>query len=86
MITHAICDLCSKPASSLHLEGELWICKHCQIPPHDQFYIREVGVENPLDPKGSTAHIRDIKSRRYHPQEKRMFRYAPPKTYFFPKG
>lgn len=48
--------------------------------------FKEVGVENPYDKKGSTAHVRDIKSRRLDPKTKKMFYYEPPRTYFFPKG
>lgn len=41
-----------------------------------------------MDPKGSTAHVREIKDRRYHPKEDRTFHYSKElgKTYFFPKG
>jgi hypothetical protein len=51
-------------------------------------YFKEMGTANPLDPKGSTAHVRDIQDRRWHPTEKRMFYYSKekPKTYFLPKG
>jgi hypothetical protein len=47
----------------------------------------EYGHENPSDPQGSTAHVRDIKDRRWHPQEKRTFYYSKElgKKYFFKK-
>lgn len=65
------------------------MCRHCLgqdpslIP-----YFKEMGAANPRDPKGSTAHVRDIEDRRWHPTEKRMFYWSKekPKTYFFPKG
>lgn len=46
-------------------------------------YFKEMGVENPVDAKGSTAHVRDIKNRRYDAKEDRTFQYKPPKKYFF---
>lgn len=49
-------------------------------------YFKEVGTENPMDKKGSTAHIRDIKSRRINPTTGEVFNYTGEKTYFFPKG
>jgi hypothetical protein len=84
-----ICDLCSKPASSLILEGDLWICRYCGLPPADYEapYFRENGGLK-FNPKASKAHVRDVQDRRWHPQEKRMFYYSKekPKTYFVPKG
>lgn len=65
------------------------LCKDCyQRPPaSDTCRLFEMGHENPSDPKGSTAHVRDIKARRYNPTEKRTF-YASElgRTYFIPKG
>jgi len=49
-------------------------------------YFKEMGVENPYDPKGSTAHVRDIKQRRWDQKEKRMFYYKGETRYSFPKG
>lgn len=49
-------------------------------------YFKEVGVENPIDPKGSTAHVRDIKQRRIDTKTRETFYYKPPKRYFFKKG
>lgn len=46
-------------------------------------YFKEMGVENPIDPKGSTAHVRDIKNRRYDAKADKQFQYKPPKKYFF---
>lgn len=71
---YALCDAC-------HAE---WQTQTVKLP-----YFKEMGVENPSDPKGSTAHVRDIKDRRYHPTEKRLFyksQEMPGRTYFFPKG
>ena len=45
----------------------------------------EYGHENPDDPKGSTAHVRDIKTRRLDTKTKKMFYYEKPKTYFLPR-
>lgn len=82
------CDKCKTEVSSKFLDGDWWVCKRCWIAPElaDQCRPFEYGHENPRDPEGSTAHVRDIKQRRWHPEEKRMFYYTPPKTYSFPKG
>jgi hypothetical protein len=48
--------------------------------------MKEVGIENPYDKKGSTAHVRDIKNRRYDPKTDKMFYHEGPKRYFFPGG
>lgn len=54
------------------------------VPQYGSF--KEMGVENPDDPKGSTSHVRDIKMRMIDPESKKVTYYKPPKTYFFPKG
>jgi hypothetical protein len=59
-------------------------CFRAQVPVRLP-YFKEMGVENPMDPKGSTAHVREIKTRRIDPKTKAVFNYEPPKTYFFPK-
>ncbi len=82
------CKRCKKYAPSLHYEQGHWVCRHCrQVGDSMSCRLFEFGHENPLDTKGSTAHVRDIKDRRYHPQEKRLFYYSKElgKTYFFPK-
>ena len=45
-------------------------------------YFKEMGVENPRDPEGSTAHVRDIKARRYDTKENKMFYYKGERSYF----
>lgn len=82
-----ICPKCSKPAMTLRYVDGIFVCAHC-VGRHSDLGCRtfEYGHENPLDPKGSTAHVRDIKARRYDFKEKRTFNYEPPKTYFFPRG
>lgn len=82
----SICEKCEKPASSLYLEEMKWVCKHCRSFDEPSLYFKEVGVENPYDKKGSTAHVRDIKNRRLDTKTNRMFYYEAPKSYFFPKG
>lgn len=81
------CDECNKPASSLRLSDKRWLCRFCLTSETSGCRPFEMGRENPMDPKGSTAHVRDIKDRRWHPQEKRMFYRSRElgKTYFFPK-
>lgn len=87
MIKDASCDLCSAVAPSLFLEGELWLCRQCYRKPDDGLpYFKEMGVENPSDPKGSTAHVRDIKARRLDPSTNKMYYEQPRRTYFFPRG
>lgn len=65
------------------------LCRDCFTfnPDRDSCRLFEYGHENPIDPKGSTAHIRDIRDRRWHPTEKRMFYYSKElgRTYFLPK-
>ena len=83
------CSVCAYPDTTLYYRVGSWYCKTCK--PSDEEtapYFKETGRANPFDPKGSTAHIRDIKDRRWNPKEKRMFYYSKeqPKTYFFPKG
>lgn len=83
------CPRCLKPAISLHYDDGDWACRHCLVSPDsNNCRLFEFGHENPIDPKGSTAHLRDIKDRRWHPTEKRMFYWSKerPKTYFFKKG
>lgn len=83
-----ICPECRKPAATFQLVGDRWLCRICASggePLNCRLF--EFGHENPIDAKGSTAHVRDIKDRRWHPQEKRQFYYSKEmgKTYFFPK-
>ncbi len=89
MVTHAICDLCGKAASSLYLEYDLWICRHC-MNYGAPAVVAMVATEylTPGVPNASPGHLRDIEDRRWHPTEKRMFYYSKekPKSYFFPKG
>lgn len=83
-----LCPRCHKPSSSVYLVGNDWVCSHCVSGFHNSgCRLFEFGVENPVDAKGSTAHVRDIKDRRWHPKEKRLFYYSKElgKTYFFPK-
>jgi hypothetical protein len=54
------------------------------IPMYGSF--KEVGVENPYDKQGSTAHVKDIKKRRLDVKTGKMYYHQEPKTYFFPKG
>lgn len=80
------CPKCQKWAASLHYIDGDWGCRHCMAPfrePNCRLF--EYGIENPVDAKGSTAHVRDIKSRRIDPKTKTVFNYEKPKTYFFPK-
>jgi hypothetical protein len=84
-----ICVECEKPKADLDFLGR---CPGCfeelkwrpPKAPVQAPYFKEMGVENPVDPKGSTAHVRDIKSRRYDEKTDSMYRYHPPKRYFFP--
>jgi hypothetical protein len=81
------CNQCGRFDGTLHWNNG-WVCKDCyQIPSPMNCRLFEFGHENPQDPQGSTAHVRDIKDRRWHPQEKRSFYYSRElgKTYFFPK-
>lgn len=81
-----LCSSCQKPASSLFYVGDGWDCRHCLSGNGDSSCrLFEYGVENPIDSKGSTAHVRDIKARRIDPKTKEMFYYQGPKTYFFSK-
>lgn len=81
------CNVCGCAPGSLYLDDNQWLCKTCYQKPYEERpYVKEMGVENPYDTKGSTAHVRDIKNRRLDPKTKKMFYYQPPKTYFFPKG
>lgn len=68
-------------------DSSQWLCRHCFVGNSDtSCRLFEYGHENPDDPKGSTAHVREIKTRRYDFKEKRTFNYEAPKTYFFNKG
>lgn len=80
------CPECKKPTATFKLVDEKWLCRSCAgswEPLGCRLF--EYGVENPMDPKGSTAHVRDIKARRLDPKTKKLFYYQPPKTYFFSK-
>jgi hypothetical protein len=79
------CENCGYIPSSLHLEGNRWLCSGCYGTPSGTCRLFEYGHENVLDPKGSTAHVREIKTRRLDPVTKTMFHYEPPKKYFFGK-
>lgn len=84
-----MCHSCSNFSASLHYEDGKWVCGLCYRRPESGCRLFEYGQENPMDPKGSTAHVRDIKDRRWHPKEKRLFYYSKEglgKSYFFPKG
>lgn len=81
------CSICNTNKSTEYRYRDgVWKCKHCSARDVSGIYFKEMGVENPGDPKGSTAHVRDIKARRLDPVTQKMFYYKPPKTYFFPKG
>jgi len=82
-----MCSQCKKDAMTLHYQDGDWVCRHCYMAPpaSDTCRLFEFGVENTMDAKGSTAHVRDIKARRIDPKTKQMFYYEKPKTYFFPK-
>lgn len=82
----SICEKCEKPAQSLYFDEGLWICRHCRSFEETGVHFKEVGVENPYDKKGSTAHVRDIKSRRLDTKTGKMFYHQAPKTYYFSKG
>lgn len=79
------CDLCGHVSGTFHLQDGKWVCGHCYVePPLAQTCrMHEFGHENPIDPKGSTAHVREIKTRRIDPKTKEVFNYSPPKTYFY---
>jgi len=81
-----MCPRCGKPTATFILVGDQLICRFCAgvVEPMGCRPF-EFGVENPTDPKGSTAHVRDIKARRIDPVTKTLFYYQTPKTYFFPK-
>jgi len=83
------CETCNENHGTLYYEAGKWFCKYHRYSEESPLpYFKEMGAANPKDPKGSTAHVMDIKDRRWHPEEKRMFYYSKerPKTYFFPKG
>jgi hypothetical protein len=79
------CQSCGRFAVTLHLDEGNWVCRECyQVPPPiETCRLFEKGHANPRDPDGTTAHVRDIQARRWHPKEKRLFYYTPPKTYFY---
>lgn len=83
------CENCYKPSGTYFFdkESKKWFCDDCWNPPPLMDTCRpfEYGHENKDDPKGSTAHVRDIKARRLDTKTKQMYYYAPPKTYFLPK-
>lgn len=81
------CETCGHYATKLHYQVGTWVCRHCYNAPAlvDTCLPFEMGRENPVDPKGSTAHVRDIKARRIDPKTKTQFYYEKPRTYFFPK-
>lgn len=85
-----MCPKCGKQAIKLTYEQETgeFICRYCLTGASSETSCRlfEYGHENPIDPKGSTAHVRDIKARRYDFKEKRLVYAESPKTYFFKKG
>lgn len=87
MSDDGFCPKCHKPSSSLFYVGDGWNCRHCGLDSDNNSSCRlfEFGVENPIDPKGSTAHVQDIKNRRIDPKTKTQFYYQKPKTYFFSK-
>ena len=79
------CAKCHSIASSLFYQDGQWVCNGCyQVPPMTETCrMFEYGHENPQDPKGSTAHVREIKTRRIDPKTKTVFNYSPPKSYFY---
>jgi hypothetical protein len=79
------CQECGHVSGSYYLAFGLWLCRNCYGGVPASCRLHEYGQENPMDPKGSTAHVRDIKARRLDPKTKKMFYYETPKTYFFPK-
>lgn len=81
-----LCPECHKPTATFKYVDGRWVCRSCSGW-SEPMACRpfEYGVENPTDPKGSTAHVRDIKARRIDPKTKTLFYYEKPKTYFFKK-
>jgi len=86
MVTGSICNSCLNQSSSLHYDEGQWLCRHCYRSPESSCRLFEYGHENPRDAGGSTAHVRDIKSRRLEPGTNRVVRDTGPKTYFFKRG
>lgn len=84
---NGLCSSCQKPSSTFRFIGDSWVCGFCAPSLESGCRLFEFGHENPSDAKGSTAHVRDIKDRRWHPQEKRLFYYSKElgRKYFFPK-
>jgi len=86
-----ICVECGQPSEEVDFLGRCTPCfEELKLRPaknkQNAPYFKEMGVENPVDPKGSTAHVRDIKNRRYDSKTDTTFDYKPPKRYFIPKG
>lgn len=86
-----ICVECGKTSADLDFLGRCLTCFEelkwrPPVNPVQAPYFKEMGVENPVDAKGSTAHVRDIKNRRYDPKTDKTFYYKPRKEYFIPKG
>ena len=77
------CKNCERYSATLHYLDGAWLCKSCYGNYDSTCRLFEYGHENPIDAKGSTAHVRDIKSRRLDTKTKQMFRYEAPKSYFF---
>jgi len=77
------CSKCGHIAGILTFQDSRWICYSCYEKPEESTCrLHEYGHENPEDPKGSTAHVRDIKARRIDPKTKEQFYYQASKTYF----
>jgi hypothetical protein len=84
------CVKCQQEDNDLDFVGRCLDCFKKDIlsngPTNGLPYFKEMGVENPADPQGSTAHVRDIKARRLDVKTNETYYDKGRTSYFFPKG
>lgn len=81
---HGVCVVCGT-SGDRDILGRCEACfrKNAPVP---YCHFKEMGVENPGDPQGSTAHVRDIKARRVDVKTGKMYYDRGQRSYSFPKG
>jgi hypothetical protein len=76
------CVECHKPASGLHYAGKgEWVCRHCYTRP-PPMNICQLHERSDI-PGATTAHIRDLESRRLDTRTGKMYYDKGKMSYFY---
>lgn len=80
-MNHDVCPSCKKPSSILRWVDGYWLCRHCApsfAGPSCRLFERDSVV-----PEATTAHIRDLESRRVDTKTGKMYYDKGKVSYFY---